>query len=428
MHAVLPGGEPHKALIDSVVADRPAYLEAHDLHSVWVNSLALEEMGITAATGDPAGGEIVRDAGTGEATGYLLESAARLHAWPMLSESGPGAIQHHLSVALAEYAAAGVTTLVEMALDEETLESMATLLERGELTSRIVAHMIVYPSGDASVDLAAVTRVVELRRQHHGNLLRVTGIKLMLDGTIDGCTAALRMPYTDGSNADPVWEPAELADLVTAADALGLQVAVHAIGDRAISLALDAFGATKQRNTAFSARHRVEHLEYATTDDIERLGALGLTASMQPVHVDPMFLDNWIAMLGSERASMGFAWPLFVRAGATLAFGTDSPTAPLEALANMYLAATRRSPLDPTLEPHRPDWALALDAALVHGTRDSAYAAEMDHVVGSLRPGKAADVVVLDDDPLAGDVETLLETRVAMTLMAGEVTYRLGDG
>ncbi|MFW2332428.1 amidohydrolase [Ilumatobacter sp.] len=427
VHGAVPDGRPTRAMIDEVVHDRPVYLGAYDYHSSWVNSAALAELGITAATPDPVGGVIVRD-DTGEATGWLLESAATNLVWPLLADVGADGTKERIRLALRAFAEAGITTAVDMAMDAETLGLMSELRDGGELTTRIVAHMLVPRTGDLSDELGFVGRAAELADTHDDDRLRVTGIKIICDGTIDACTAALREPYADGSHDGPLWDADSLNAIVTAADAAGLQVAIHAIGDLAIGISIDAIEQAGRANGTSGARHRIEHLEYARDDDITRIGELGITASVQPVHVDPTILDNWSKMLGAERAARGWAWPLYLAAGAVLALGTDTPTAPLEALPNMYLASTRRAPSDPSLTPHRPDWALPLEAALLHGTRESAHAAKLESRTGRLAKGLAADVVVLTRDPLREGPASLLETEVALTIAQGRVVHTADGG
>ena len=148
---------------------------------------------------------------------------------------------------------------------------------------------------------------------------------------------------------------------------------------------------------------------------------LGVTASMQPVHVDPAYLDNWELLLGPERAELGFAWPEYLAHGTTLAFGTDTPTADHRPLRNMYIATTRRSPNVPTARPHRPDWALPMTAAVVHGTRDAAWACFEERRRGMLRAGLRADLVVLDGNPFRDGPEALLQARVVRTVVDGSI-------
>ena len=421
-YVALPDGKPLAALLDAVVPDRPVVLEALDLHSSWLNTAALERVGITNETADPVGGEIVRD-DAGVASGHLLEAAHFAHVLPLTHAGGDSAIEQHLLDAFDVFTRAGVTTAVDMALDPATLSVLDRLQDEDRLGMRVVGHMIISPSGKLSNDLAQVAAAAELLGRYQSDMLRVTGIKLILDGTVDGCTAALREPYVNGSNGETAWSATDLDELISAADAVGLQVAVHAIGDRAIAMTLDAFEVALERNGAPSVRHRIEHLELATPDDIDRLALLGVTASMQPVHLDPLVMDYWWAMIGQERGNEAFAWPKYLAAGATLAFGTDTPTAPHEPLPNMYLAATRRSPSHPSLEPHRPEWCLPLDAALGHGTRESAYASHLEHLVGCLRVGMAADVVILSRNPLDLGNDSILETSVMITMIAGRIVH-----
>ena len=423
VHADVPDARPTREMLDCIVPDRPVYLEAHDFHSSWVNSAALAEMGIDDDTPDPLGGEIVRDPDTGKATGHLVEMATALWARPLLANVGDHVREQHIVTALEAFARAGITGVVEMALEEAVLRSMQKLHEAGRLTARIVAHMIIFRNGDPDTELAMVERAVELAREHRGDRLRVSGIKIIADGTIDGCTAALSEPYTNGIVADPIWDSQALDPVVEAADAAGLQVAIHAIGDEAVRIAVDALENAMRVNGTTGRRHRIEHLEYARDEEIARMGDLGITASMQPVHLDPAMLDHWLEVIGPERANHGFAWPLYLAAGSALAFGTDTPTAPHEALPNMYLASTRKSPSDDSLPALRPDWALPLEQAIAHGTRESAWAAWLDHETGMLKPGLAADIVVLDRDFFAGGPAALLKTGVRLTMMNGTVVY-----
>lgn len=423
VHGDVPNGQPDKSMLDDIVPDRPVYLDAFDFHSTWVNSAALAELGITDQTPDPVGGEIVRDPKTGAATGWLQETATTNLVWPLLNTVSDDELDLQVTAALDAFSRAGITAMAEMALEEQVLESVARLQVAGRLTARVVGHIIMWRTGDLEEELAQVARAAELAAQYQGDMLRVTGIKFIGDGTIDGCTAALSQPYTDGTNCDPIWPADALTPMVAAADKAGLQVAIHAIGDATIDNAIDAIENAARVNGTSGRRHRIEHLEYARQDQIDRIGELGITASMQPVHVDPAYLKNWLEKLGAERGANGFAWPLYLKAGAPLAFGTDTPTAPYEALPNMYIASTRRSPSDASVDPHRPDWALPMEDAIRHGTREPAWAAHLDHITGTLKEGMAADIVVLDRDFFAEGPASLLETDVRLTMINGKVVF-----
>ncbi|UAJ79846.1 amidohydrolase [Leifsonia sp. ZF2019] len=421
----VPGGAPTAAMIDEAIADIPVYLDANDYHSCWVNTAALAELGITRDTPDPIGGEIVRDA-SGEPTGMLLETAATQYAWAQRDEATTDADRdEQVQRTLDAYLATGVTGVVDMAMDEFGLAALQRAQERhgGELPLRVAAHWLVTNTGDDARNLAQVEHAARLAADPATPWLRVVGIKLILDGVIDACTAAMRHPYADGSNADPIWPLERLAPVVRAADAAGLQIAQHAIGDYASQIALDALEQAVAANGDRPRRHRIEHLEYAAPGTAERMASLGVTASMQPVHSDPAIFDNWMAMLGDDRVERAFPWPEYEEAGALLAFSTDSPTAPHLALANMYVASTRASALDPAIAAVQPQHALPLQHAVAHATRDAAASVGDGEWRGRIAEGCAADFVVLDTDVFAEDPRALLRAEIVRTVVAGRVRF-----
>lgn len=415
----VPAGTPTRQMLDEAFPDQPVYLDANDYHSAWLNTAALTELGITRDTPDPVGGRIARDPVTGEPTGHLIETAVHEYVWPFLDRANTDLDRDRaLAAAAAAYLDAGVTGVVDMALDETSLAAMLRAERSGRLGPRIAAHWLIERGGD---HLAQVGRAAELAAGHRSAWLRVTGVKFIVDGVIDGCTASMTEPYANGDNAEPIWDLDTLAPAVAAADAAGLQVALHAIGDRAVRIALDALEHAARRNGRQPRRHRIEHLEYVDPADVPRLARLGVTASMQPVHADPAIRPNWNAMLGDARTERGFAWPEMTAVGARLAFGTDAPTAPHAALPNMFIASTRRSALSPELPALQPQFALPVADAITHGTADSAWACRAEQHQGRLRTGMFADFVVLDGDPFA-EPDRLLSMNVVRTVLAGTVT------
>ncbi|MFD9680055.1 amidohydrolase [Rhodococcus sp. NPDC059969] len=426
LFSALNGEHPTREMIDAVVPDRPVYLDANDVHSVWVNTAALRELGIDADTPDPIGGRIGRDPDTGEATGMLYETAMMLYVWPKLAELASDEDRDAaLALTFRHYLEDGVTGAVDMALGADELAALERALDAGNgtLPLRVAAHWLMTREDNEADNVRQVHQATELHKRIQGPWLRIAGIKIIIDGVIDSCTAAMKEPYSNGTNAEPIWDLESLIPVVTAADAAGLQIAMHAIGDEASEIGLTALEYAIAANGDIPRRHRMEHLESITRDNVERLARLGIIASMQPVHADPAIQENWQAMLGDYRVNRAYPWPEFTEAGAILALGSDAPTAPHPPLPNMFIATTRRSAIDPSLAPNLPKYALPLADALAHATRDAAYSCRWEDVTGQLVRGKSADFVVLKQDPFTEGADSLLTTEIAMTVVAGSVRY-----
>ncbi|PFH57174.1 hypothetical protein XA68_15403 [Ophiocordyceps unilateralis] len=406
---------------------RPIFVHTEDLHSAWCNSAALAELGVDDMP-DPPGGCIHRD-DKGRPTGYLSESAALGIAWPFVS--GASSIEQRVSCiadAVNAYMAAGYTGLTELAMDNMSWEALRLFRSRqsnGRLPLDVAMYWLVLPRDSDDETIRQVDRAVELRSQLRAAGIqdcRVAGIKLLCDGVVDSCTAALREPYAHGTTSpDPVWPLDRLVSVMSRADAAGMQCALHAIGDAAIHQAIDALELVANP----AARHRIEHLETCAPEDARRLGPLGIVASVQPVHSDPAIMGQWPRLLGPERCRHVFPYGALADAGAVLAIGTDSPTACLLPLPNLYTATTRRS----AREPHRtdrttPQFALSLAAGVAAATRGAAYSCFADTWAGSLEPGKAANLTVID---MSWDAEKLLDACVVETWVAGRIIFPAND-
>lgn len=418
-------GEPTASMLDAVVPHRPVLLDANDYHSAWVNSVALEQLGITDSTPDPAGGRIARDA-SGRATGFLEETAAEVLAWAHLNRvTTTSERRDHLRAAIGALTASGITAVIDMGLGPYDVETIAGAEREGWLDLRVVGHWLMSREGRTPSHLAQVAQAAELARLHTSDRFRVTGVKFIVDGVIDGCTAHVREPYTNGAMPDPIWDYEALAPVVAAADAAGLQVALHAIGDAAVAAALDAIeNAYRVNGTgAHNRRHRIEHIEYCDPADIPRFAQLGVTASMQPVHADPAIAENWRAMIGPERASGGFPAAALVASGARLVLGTDAPTAPFAPLPNLFIATTRRSAFDPSLPAHEPKNALPLVDAITYATAQAAWSCYAEGRFGSLVPGAHADFMVVDPDVTESDPAVLLDAMVRETAIGGRSVH-----
>ncbi len=426
LHSALGGAAPDRRMLDEAVPDRPVYLDANDLHSVWVNTAALAELGIEDTAPDPIGGRIGRDPADGAADGLLLETAAQQIVWPALARTATDADRDaQLESAFEHYLAVGVTGAVDMAVQDDDLAAFRRALHRhgGTLPLRVKGHWLVERRDADTENLAQVARACALAEELSGAWLRICGIKIIVDGVIDSCTAAMKEPYADGSACGPIWDRESLIPVVVAADAAGLQIALHAIGDEASEIALDALEQAHRVNGPRDRRHRIEHLETVTEASVRRLAALGVVASVQPVHADPAVQEHWRAVLGDHRTERAYPWTEFRAAGATLTISTDAPTAPHQPLPNLYVATTRRSALDQSLPPNLPHYALDLADALCHATRDAAFSCRAEHQEGHIRAGHLADFTVLDADPFAAEAAQLLGNRTRLTVVGGRTAF-----
>ncbi len=418
-----PGRVPHRRYLDAVVAERPVYLSDRDGHRALVNGRALELAGVTRATRDPEGGLIARDA-AGEPTGELKEAAidlvARLLPAPTRAER-----YRALRALLARAASYGLTSAQNASLDPADLPAFERAQREGQLTLR----MQFAPPLEKHPRAAHLAAARRLRRHYRGPLLFVRSVKGILDGTVDGRTAAMFEPYVGGGTGLPMWTQAELDEAAVAYDRAGFQIQLHAIGDRAIRMALDAFEHVQRVNGTRGRRHRVEHVEVPDPVDLPRFKALGVVASTQALFANPdaMTLGNYALLLGPLRIARANAFKAFDAAGAVQAFGSDWPVFSMEVLKGVYCAAARRTAAGTPPQGFYPEQRISVEAALRHFTLDAAYASHEEHEKGSLVPGKLADFVVLSQDPSVPPVERVLDTRVLLTVMGGRETWRSTD-
>lgn len=396
---------------------RPIFIDSFDLHSMWCNSAALDEMKAHSAP-DPPGGTIHRDE-NGRASGLLDESALVNLAWPYLEGTYSAEDKKSaLDIAVASYTAAGYTGVVDMAMDQDTWDLLDQYRREKPLPFHIAAHWLVPFSNDQHGNFKYVDKAIQLRKIFKDPTFCIAGIKLICDGVVDGCTAALSQPYTGKSKPeDPIWPADMLKEVVQRADAAGLQCAIHAIGDKAINQAINVLSGVGTPGR----RHRIEHLELASSEDAKRLGQLGITASVQPVHSDPALFKAWPDLIGRDRCKRAFAYKEFIDGGAPLAIGTDAPTARHFPFPNLYNATTRRSALEPgstaTLNHH---FGLGLAEATAAATTGAAYARFADSWTGSLKEGLSADFLVVD---MQWAPDRLLEAKVAQTWYKGKKVY-----
>ncbi|KAI5918118.1 amidohydrolase [Camillea tinctor] len=405
---------------------RPIYIDSKDLHTTWCNTAALEEIDAENLE-DPEGGKIERGP-DGKATGAFSEAAVFSIIWPFLSDIvTKKQREDFIRDAVRTYNGFGYTGAIDMAMEEQVWETLLEMRQdqsQKPLPLRLAAYWLLRPSSSESDCLAQVDRVIEAHKElsvEESPDLHVVGIKIICDGIVDACTAYLSEPYLKGADAvkattgDTFWEPKILNAVVRKADAAGLQVALHAIGDAAITMAVDALSTCSPKN-----RHRMEHLELASARDAKRLGELGITASIQPVHADPWILRAWPDLLG-HRCERAFPYREFADGGAPLALGSDSPTSPWDIMGNVYVAATRRSFRNTqydTVVNH--NFRLGVCESVVAASHGSARSVFWDRRLGSLEPGKVADLTIWD---MEWEEDKLLNAAVKETWFGGEKVW-----
>jgi predicted amidohydrolase YtcJ len=419
-YAAFPGGLPTRASLDAVVPSRPAWLVSYDGHTGWANSFALKLAGVTRETADPPNGLIVRDA-SGEATGALKEGAMGLVA-RLVPKLLPYEKERALKHGLAQLAAWGLTSVQQAGLDEEELELLARVLEKQGPTVRVYAALAI--ARDPSAETLA--HQDEVARRFASRRLRVGAVKGYVDGVVEARTAAMFEPYPGGGTGLANWTQEELDRTVAAYDRAGWQVMLHAIGDRGIDMALTAFERAARTNGTSGRRHRVEHVEVPRLADLPRFKAAGVVASTQALFPYPNrnHLEVYVPTLGPERAHRALAFKAIDDAGAVQAFGSDWPVFSAEVVRGLHTAVTRTTVAGTPAGGWEPAQRLSAEAALRHFTRDAAFAAHEEKEKGTLAPGKLADLVVLSQDLLAVPPDRLKDTKVLLTVLGGQDTWR----
>lgn len=415
-------GVPSGRFLDAAFPDRPVILTDRDGHQALVNARALAVAAVSAETRDPLGGFIARDA-KGVPTGLLSETAREIvgrHLPDPTADEVFAALRYEMHRA----AERGLTAIqVAQALDPiETAAFERALAE----DSLIVRFRIAVPFTRDVTD-SALMAYAALRDAHTGPLLRYGIAKGMLDGTVDAGTAAMLKPYAVvGGTGLPRFTAEELAATVAKYDRAGLQVELHAIGDRAIRMALDAYEATNRTEGPRDRRDRIEHIEVPDPADIPRFAQLGVIASTQAIFAlpDATILTNYVRMLGPAREPHAMPFKSLDDAGAVQSFGSDYPVFPMDPLIGIHVAVTRTTPEGTPAGGWLPEQRIPLEAALRHYTWGSAYAAFREREIGVLRPGMLADFVVLSEEIIGADDGAILRTKPVLTVMGGRAVFR----
>ncbi len=413
------GGElPQRDWIDSVTPDTPVWVTRLDGHMGVANSLALELAGVDAETPDVEGGAIVRD-DDGSPTGVLKDNAMRL-VFDAIPKPTERQLDAHLEAAMQYVASNGVTSVHDMfdgtSDSWRSLDTYRRARSSDLLITRIYALTPLQEWQKLSEDMAV--------NGPGDEWLRTGGVKGFMDGSLGSHTAAFLEPYDDtpddsGFLLDPV---DDLRRWIIDADAAGLQLNIHAIGDSAIRTLLDIFEEAAQENGPRDRRFRMEHAQHIHPDDLSRFSAQGVIASMQPYHA----IDDgrWAEQLiGSKRAQTTYAFRSLLDSGARVAFGSDWYVAPASPLQGIYAAVTRRTLDGENPEGWVPAQKISVEEALRAFTHEAAFAAFEEDRKGIIRPGMLADMVLIDRDLTAIAPEDIRDARVVMTIVGGRVVY-----
>lgn len=417
---VFPHANPSRQLLDSIVPDRPAYFRSADGHGAWANTKALAIAKVTAATPDPPRGRIERDA-SGAPSGTLRESAVGLVA-RMLPPRTQTDYMDGLRRSMAQANRLGITSLTDADADTLMLLAYVALDSAHELTTRILAAQHT----ESSQGVEQVPRLVAQRARFTVGHVRATSAKIYADGVIEAKTAALLEPYTGTNDRGPAERtPASMDSLVTALDRAGFQVHIHAIGDRAVRMSLDAFAAARAANGARDSRHQIAHLEMVDTLDVPRFAQLGVLANFQPLwaYRDSYVHDLTEPVIGPERSSRLYPLGSVARTGGTIVAGSDWNVSSMNPLEAIQVAVTRRDPDGPPGPPWLPAEVITLDRILAAYTIEGARANFQERETGSITVGKAADLIVLDRDITAISPFEIHAAHVLLTMLNGKVVF-----
>lgn len=412
---------PAKEWIDKVSPENPVCVSRYDLHIALANSLALKIAGITKTTPSPEGGEILKDSKTGEPTGILRDAAVDI----MMRHIPEPSVKANLKAAEAALRHArelGVTSVHDMAdatSFAKSFEVYQELLKEGKLTSRIYFY-IPLTEGDLFEKL-------KLKTPFGNTLLKLGGLKGFADGGLGASTAYFFDPYTDnpkncGLLASEMFPEGIMERRILEADNAGLQMAIHAIGDKANFIILNIFEKAIAQNGARDRRWRIEHAQHLRSEDIERFGKLGVIASVQPYHAidDGRWAEEKI---GKERCRTTYAFKSLLDKGAILALGSDWPVAPLNPLESIYAAVTRQTTDGKNPGGWFPEQKISLEEAIKGFTWNGAYTEHSEKTKGSIEEGKLADLVVLNKNLFKIAPEKIKDSRVTMTIVGGKIVY-----
>ena len=414
---------PTKELIDAVSPDNPVVLRRTDGHSALVNSFVLKQSGITKATPDPFGGEIMRDPVTGEPTGILKESAMSLIRTGAIKVERTEQEEREREwtgylLALQMAAESGITSIqIPGNADFDMYDS---IMAQGRLTCRLDI------GGELTSDPVRLDKYEEMRNKYpaSGDWIRFGYLKDFMDGTLGSATAMMFEPFADEPDKTglPQMSYEELEARVLAADSRGFQIGIHAIGPKANNWILNAYEKARDVNGVRDSRHRSEHAQILIEEDIPRFAALGVIPSMQPTHciTDKRFAEKRI---GTERSRWAYAWKSLADSGAKLAFGTDYSVEPINPMEGLYASVTRKDRKGEEGEGWFPMEKITMEKAIEYYTLGAAYSQFMEDRKGMLKEGYLADITILSEDIFNIPEEMIMSVKADYTVIDGKIVF-----
>jgi len=411
------GRFPTAAELDTVVSDRPVWLERVDGHAGWANSRALALAGITKATPDPVGGKIVRDA-NGEATGVLVDTAQDLLT-KVLPPQTEAESRTMLDRALSELARVGLTSVHDAGVDVTQDRLYRAYADAGKLTTRVYGMI-----GGAGADFDVLAKSGPLNDYGNG-MYALRAVKLYSDGALGSRGAALIKPYSDDAHSHGLlfFKSGQMDTMMTKAMRRGYQVNVHAIGDAGNKQILDIYQKEVSATKSSAQRHRIEHAQVVQPGDIPRFKSIGIIPSMQPTHATS---DKNMAetRVGPERIKGAYAWRTFLHQGSRIACGSDFPVEAPNPFFGLHAAVTRQDAQGQPVAGWYPNQAMSLKEAFRCFTLDAAYAGHREDSLGSLETGKQADFIIIDQDLFKMPTYDIHKTGVLETWVAGKQVFK----
>lgn len=417
---------PDFETLKDIISDRPVFIKAYDGHSAWANKKALELAGVDKTTVYTEFGEIVKDK-NGNLTGALREKAMNLVSKHIPEDTREEKLES-LRKGMKLAASLGITTVQDAGISAQDFSLYTELLKNNELTLRYDAAFWV----DKFTTEETINSFIKLKDTIglSNPMIRADAIKFMIDGVIESHTGSMLQPYSDIASTDPLAHgqlaiPIEqYQKLVSTFDKNGFRIFTHAIGDRGVRESLNAYENAAKANGLRDARHRVEHIETVSPDDIPRFASLGVMASMEPIHADPGTVEVWVKAVGKNREPYSFTWAEMLKNNVKLVYSSDWPACiDINPIRGIHVAVTRRTPEGYPEEGWIAEQKISMAQALKAYTSMGAYSSFEENLKGQLKAGQLADVIVFSQDLFTIDPMKTADTKVVLTVFNGKVIY-----